>query len=153
MRFFNIATLIFVMCSVCFAEVPPSIRGQIPPDSQELIQRLPAPLRNQVIVVESIDFTSVTVDVKNDTITVEGTTPFPREVFLVPHRHVMQPRLWAYEIVAQRAEKGHVEKNMITPYRKTLKMGSWMGREGVEVIGEVRIGDKTFPKRLKVVLK
>ena len=152
MRFF-IATLMMVACSVCFADAPPSVRGQVPPDSKEVLQRLPAELRNQVMVVEPIDFTSVTIDTQNDTITVEGSTPIPREVFLVPHRHVMRPSFWAYEIVAKRLDKGHAAKDMRTPFKKTLKIGDWRGKEGIEVLGEMRVGDKTAPKKLKVIVK
>jgi hypothetical protein len=152
MRFF-ITLLLVVACSVAYAD-PPPVRGQVPPDSKETLERLPVALRNKVMVVETINFTTVTIDTKNDTITVEGHTPTLRDVHLIPHRHVRKPDFWTYEIVAKKLGEDDVVAEVITPYKKTLKMGDWKGKKGVEVVGEMKVGNNiTFLKELKVVIK
>ena len=152
MRSLSVAVLLLALASVSFAD-PPRPHTQVPPDPPDVLKRLPAALRGQVMVVEPIDFTTVTIDIKNDTITIEGETPVPRKVHLVPHRHVRRPNFWAYEIVAEKRKKGDNVIQVVTPYKKTLKMGDWKGKKGIEILGEMRVGKKTVIKKLKVIIK
>lgn len=140
----------FIFVVACFITL--NLYAQ-PPETTEEFKKLPRDLQKAMVAgtqVETIEFDLVTVDVKNELLTVQGRTATPRKVHLVPHRHDKQPDFWVYEVVA---ELDPAPKGKPQVYTKSIKMTDFMGSKGIEVFGGCKIGKDVMPKAVRVITK